>query len=177
MKGKKGFQKGHKPYSEKGRFPKGLIPWNKGEKISKPVWNKGLKYTPEQKKRLNLSGLAKGQGLLKGKKNPHSKGEKNFNWKGGISIGENKRQYNLENRLKRRKREYLAEGFHTNGEWETLKIQYNFTCPCCKRSEPEIKLTIDHIIPLVKGGSDRIENIQPLCRSCNSKKHDKAIKY
>ena len=57
------------------------------------------------------------------------------------------------------------------------RIPYNWTCPCCKKQEPEIKLTEDHIIPLKKGGSDNIENIQPLCGNCNSKKHLTIKKY
>lgn len=66
-------------------------------------------------------------------------------------------------------------GSHTFGEWETLKAQYNWICPCCR--EPEKELVQDHIIPLAKGGSDNIENIQPLCRSCNAKKHTAIIRY
>lgn len=77
----------------------------------------------------------------------------------------------------RRMRLYSADGSHTFGEWEIIKAQYNFTCPCCMKRELEIKLTKDHIIPLSKGGSDNIENIQPLCVSCNSKKATKTIRY
>ena len=68
-------------------------------------------------------------------------------------------------------------GSHTYGDWELLKKQYGHTCPCCHKSEPEIKLTEDHIIPLSKGGSDLIENIQPLCLRCNIQKHAKIIKF
>jgi 5-methylcytosine-specific restriction endonuclease McrA len=74
-----------------------------------------------------------------------------------------------------------AEGSHTLGEWELLKDQYGHRCPCCGKSEPFNQyhklLTEDHIIPLIKGGSDYIENIQPLCSKCNNIKYTKIIKY
>lgn len=71
------------------------------------------------------------------------------------------------------KRRAKIKGSFTHKEWETLKKQYNFTCPCCKKSEPEIKLTIDHIIPISKGGLNTIENLQPLCLKCNCKKNNR----
>ncbi len=63
------------------------------------------------------------------------------------------------------------------GDWESLKAQYNWTCPACNKKEPEIKLTPDHIIPLSRGGMNNIENIQPLCVQCNCRKYTKIIFY
>ena len=78
---------------------------------------------------------------------------------------------------RRRARKKNAEGSHTLEEWEALKTHYNHMCLCCKRCEPEIKLTEDHVVPLSKNGSDYIWNIQPLCINCNSKKYTKTISY
>jgi len=63
-----------------------------------------------------------------------------------------------------------AKGSYTLQEWQELKARYNQRCAICKL---EKKLTIDHIIPLSKNGSNYIDNIQPLCKSCNSSKRDK----
>ena len=74
---------------------------------------------------------------------------------------------------KRRKRK--ADGSHSFVEWENLRAQHDWKCVFCGKREPEIKLTEDHIIPLSRGGSDNIENIQPLCRRCNSSKGAKIL--
>jgi 5-methylcytosine-specific restriction endonuclease McrA len=70
-----------------------------------------------------------------------------------------------------------AEGSHTETEWEALKSQYGYTCLCCHQKESHIILTRDHIIPLSRGGSDWITNIQPLCFSCNRIKSTDSIDY
>jgi len=40
----------------------------------------------------------------------------------------------------------------------------------CSRCLTTDDLTLDHIVPVEKGGSDDLDNLQILCRSCNSKK-------
>lgn len=58
-----------------------------------------------------------------------------------------------------------------------LLPKYNYTCLCCNKKEPEILLTIDHVIPVSLGGMNIIENAQPLCHSCNSRKKAKVMDY
>ena len=104
--------------------------------------------------------------------------EQHPRWKG---IGTDKQNYHRRyvashpdviSHLKARRyaREKGAKGSHTLEEWQELKYKFNQKCAKCEQEKP---LTKDHIIPLSSGGSDNIENIQPLCRNCNSKKWKK----
>lgn len=99
-------------------------------------------------------------------------------WMGGINIAPSysiitKAFYGEADRARRRK----AKGEHSLNEWIQLKNSWNNRCASCFQQEPKITITQDHIIPISKGGDHNISNIQPLCRSCNSKKGIKIIFY
>lgn len=47
-----------------------------------------------------------------------------------------------------------------------------FRCVICGRDSSETKLVIDHIKPVVKGGTNNISNLRTLCTACN---HGKMI--
>ena len=67
----------------------------------------------------------------------------------------------------RKEREQRASGWHSDAEFELLVWLYQNRCAYCWF---EADLTEDHVIPLVAGGSNAIENILPACKYCNSKK-------
>jgi len=67
---------------------------------------------------------------------------------------------NQQNKIKRKR--FIPR----NIRWEIWERD-NFTCLNCGERK---RLTIDHIIPESKGGTLVKENLQTLCKSCNSKK-------
>lgn len=68
---------------------------------------------------------------------------------------------------RRRTRETNGGESFTAEEWKAMKRRFNYRCAKCKK---RTKLTIDHIIPVSANGKNSIDNIQPLCMPCNSRK-------
>ena len=46
----------------------------------------------------------------------------------------------------------------------------SFTCQYCGAMAPDVVLQIDHIIPVVKGGTNSLLNLVAACQGCNSGK-------
>lgn len=60
-----------------------------------------------------------------------------------------------------------AKGTHTEAEWQEL---LRVCGRCCARCGRDGNLQKDHIVPVYQNGSDAIDNLQPLCESCNKEK-------
>lgn len=74
------------------------------------------------------------------------------------------------NRYKRKQQAKDLPCSFTKKDWLTTKKYFNYECAYCGVKS---KLTQDHFIPVSKGGEYTINNIVPVCKSCNSSKLNK----
>jgi hypothetical protein len=58
---------------------------------------------------------------------------------------------------------------------QQVRERANFLCEYCHASEQwqYVQFTIDHVIPLTKGGADNLDNLALACFHCNRQKSDK----
>ena len=77
------------------------------------------------------------------------------------------------NQLARRTRKLNNGGTLTAADVNFIRAAFP-VCLCCGI---DTTLSIDHVIPLARGGRNEIDNAQILCRSCNSSKGIKTIDY
>lgn len=95
-----------------------------------------------------------------------------------IRVSEYQKRYPEYMREKTRRRhanKLNAPGSHTVSEIIALRNQARGVCPGYNKNQHYVgknKLTLDHIIPLSKNGSEDISNLQMMCQSCNSSKRD-----
>ena len=61
----------------------------------------------------------------------------------------------------------------TRQQWRAMKDLYGHCCAyCCQQFA---RLTMDHIVPLSRGGGHTWVNIVPACHSCNARKGTKCL--
>lgn len=80
----------------------------------------------------------------------------------------------------RRVRESSQRGRIPKDYWQFMISVYGDKCmnPSCQYPQTKNNyLTLDHVVPLIKGGLHDISNFQILCKSCNSSKSDKIIDH
>ncbi|MDC0325220.1 HNH endonuclease [bacterium] len=65
-----------------------------------------------------------------------------------------------------------ARGY--GSRWQKLRLMVLKREPLCRHCNIQGQITlatdVDHIISLVRGGTNELNNLQPLCHSCHSKK-------
>ena len=67
------------------------------------------------------------------------------------------------------KREKVKARELRNSQWWKKKRGAGICYYCGKRFRPD-ELTMDHIVPIIRGGKTTKGNIVPCCKGCNSKK-------
>lgn len=112
--------------------------------------------------------------------NPGRAGEASRRWyaENAERVREYRRRYRAANRDKiralngsRRARLRAVEvNDFTAAQWTEMKALFKHRCAYCNR-KPRV-LTMDHVVPLIKGGHHTAANIVPACQSCNSRKND-----
>lgn len=63
-------------------------------------------------------------------------------------------------------------GFMTAEELEARLAEFD-GCAYCGRSD--VPMTVDHVVPLSKGGQHEWENVVAACKTCNSKKGNRPV--
>jgi hypothetical protein len=82
---------------------------------------------------------------------------------------ERRREISRLGQQRRRARKQSVFNDFTNRDWQEIKEAFGYRCAYCGKPHP--KLTIDHVVPIFKGGAHTRSNIVPACPSCNFRKH------
>jgi len=129
----------------------------------------GRRTTPEAKRKRLRAYYLKRKDYINNrqkewcKKNPEKRKEIQRRW-----VLKNRDKMRFYSNL-RHYREKFALGKVNFEQVKSLYLKFPF-CYYCKINKSN---SIDHKIPLSKGGTNNIDNLVPACISCNSKKKDK----
>lgn len=74
---------------------------------------------------------------------------------------------------RRRAKKAVVLNTLTLEEWSEILEFFGHRCAYCLRGD--MPLTMDHLIPIARGGPHSSENVVPACKQCNCSKKDRLI--
>ena len=101
--------------------------------------------------------------------------EKKTKWGSGEKSRGSGRKFDNVHRHIERAREHGVPGTFTIEQFIAKCEALNWTCIYCGQPVTEDTVTIEHIMPIQRGGHNVIDNVEPCCRSCNLSKGTKTL--
>lgn len=154
-----------------------------GKKLRTEDWDRYKKYQKKHQKKQREASLKwrakhpeKVREYKKKDYRKHKDKRKNTQSKWGIKNWDKVKSYRTNRKARLRK----AQGKHSAKEIRVLLERQKYKCAECHRrigvilKRGELKLHVDHIIPIFLNGSNDIKNLQCLCEPCNL---DKGAKH
>ena len=95
-----------------------------------------------------------------------------------VRINSTRRNYYKKNRrliISRVDRRIQNAGPFDVEKWMMRLRLYGLMCAYCGMKLTDKTATVDHVIPIIDGGTNTPANLVPACRHCNSSKHRKHI--
>ena len=65
---------------------------------------------------------------------------------------------------------------HISAKRRSIYLKYGGRCAYCGSPLDIHQMTVDHVLPQSKGGSNSLENLMPSCRKCNTEKDSLILK-
>lgn len=165
--GRKSLRESKRRYDKTEKGKENIKRWLNSDKWKE--YKKEYYLNPKNKKRLKdwrkrWEDSEEGKKILKNADKKYRKSQKGF----------------VSNQIKcskrRTRKKQLIHNF-TKEEWMNKLNLTNGFCLNCKHQVGITNLTLDHIVPISSGIKKEyfIEDVQPLCKSCNSSKRDKIL--
>jgi len=82
---------------------------------------------------------------------------------------ENRNKFNVTNQI-RRTRKHLLSSTLTNEQWNNVIKHFKGLCAYCGEKQ---KLTIEHFVPVSNFGELAVNNVLPVCITCNCSKNNR----
>lgn len=140
-------------------------------------WNKGMGMSPEEKREHRRMACIKS-----GKKRAGKVRLWHLQHPGRVAEIKMKYAHSQRGRLKTRenaqRRLARERGLKKDVNWDYWRwicARLGYRCQMCGKVFSLSRLTVDHQLPINRGGDNDEWNLQPLCKSCNSRKQDRLI--